>query len=55
MARKQRQRKVLLFPDAGKCPYCSGTVQAHHGDTMECTGCGQLLDKSALVAEVMRA
>lgn len=55
MARQQRQRTKLLFKDGGKCPYCSGTVQAHHGEVVECTGCGQLIERSALVVGVMRA
>lgn len=52
MARKHRRRTKLLFKDSGKCPYCSGTVQAHHGEVVECTGCGQLIDKRALVVGV---
>ena len=55
MARQHRKRKVLLFQGSGVCPYCAASVREHHGDTVECTGCGQLLDKSALVVGVMRA
>jgi ribosomal protein S27AE len=52
MARKNRKLKVLPFKDGGVCPYCSGTVQAHHGEVVECTGCGQLIERSALVVGV---
>lgn len=55
MARQHRKRTKLLFKDSGKCPYCSASVREHHGDTVECIGCGQLIDRSALVAGVMRA
>lgn len=52
MARQHRKRKVLLFRDAGKCPYCAASVREHHGDVVECTGCGQLIERSALVVGV---
>lgn len=52
---KHRQRTKLLFQDSGKCPYCAASVREHHGETVECTGCGQLIDRSALVVGVMRA
>lgn len=51
MARKHRRRARPL-KDSGKCPYCAASVREHHGEVVECTGCGQLLDKSALVVGV---
>jgi len=52
MARKQRKRTTLLFKDAGKCPICAASVQEHHGEIVQCTGCGQLIERSALVVGV---
>lgn len=44
-----RRREI---PPAGKCPYCSASVREHHGDTVECIGCGQLIDRGELVVGV---